>query len=133
MKHINTFNLITGEKHIVPADKYLTKKIQFAISDCKKTIVEHPDIGTVLDGSRFAIQKVLEALEKRINRINDKETLFTDFYESLLYDIEALEAICNNTENVDVKCVLLGQKIGYKTVTQLIEKINKCDDVSESK
>lgn len=132
MKRVKTFNLITGEKNIVPADVYLINCIKSEIADCKRTIKEHPDIGTVLDGSRFATQKVLESLEKRINDITDKETLFTDFYKTLLYDIEALDEICNNTENVAAKCILIGQKIGYKTVTNLIKRINKCEDASDS-
>ena len=133
MKHIKTFNLITGERNIVSADVYLINCIKAEIEGCKRTIRECPNIGTVLDSSRFATQKVLETLEKKINDITDKETVFTDFYKTLFYDISALNEICNNTENVPAKCILIGQKIGYKTVTQLIEKINKCDDVSESK
>lgn len=130
MKHIKTINLKTGEEKIVPANIYLLNSIQIEISGCKRTIREHPDIGTVLDGSRFATQKVLESLEKKVNDIIDKEILFTDFYKTLLYDIETLNEICNNTDVVSVKCILIGQKMAYQIVKGLIEDINKCEDVS---
>ena len=132
MKHIRTFNLITGERNIVPADVYFINCIKAEIEDCKRTITEHPNIGTVLDGSRFATQKVLESLEKKINDITDKEILFTDFYKTLFYDIDALNEIYDSTENEPVKCILIGQRIGYKIVANLIEDINKCEDVSDS-
>ena len=133
MKYIKTINLITGKRNIVPADVYLINCIKAEIEDCKRTIREHPNIGTVLDGSRFATQKVLESLEKRINDITDKEALFINFHKTLLYDIEALDEICNNMEDIAAKCILIGQRIGYKIVTNLIEKINKCEDESESR
>ena len=129
MKHIKTFNLKTGEEKIIPANIYLLNSIQREICDCKRTIAEHFDIGTVLDGSRYATQKVLESLEKKVNDIIDKEILFTDFYKTLLYDIETLNDICNNTDVVAVKCILIGQKIGYQIVKNLIEQINKCEDI----
>ena len=132
MKHIRTFNLITGERNIVPADVYLINSIKAEIKSCERTIREHPNIGTVLDGSRFATQKVLESLEKKINDIVDKEILFTGFYKTLFYDIDSLNEICDSTENEPVKCILIGQRIGYKIVANLIEDINKCEDVSDS-
>lgn len=131
MKHIKVFNLITGERKIVPSYVYLINRIEAEIEDCKRTIREYPDIGTVLDGSRFATQKVLESLKNKINDITNKETVFTSFYKTLFHDIDALNKICNNTENTSVQCVLIGQRIGYKIVANLIEDINKCKDASE--
>ena len=131
MKQIKTLNLITGKKEIVPANIYLMSLIRAEILDCERVIRDCPNIGTVLDGSRFATQKVLECLEKKMNDIANKETLFTDFYKTLLYDIESLNAICDNTKNVSARCILIGQKTGYQIVKKFIEEINKYKDVSD--
>ena len=54
--------------------------------------------------------------------------LFTDFYKTLLYDIDTLNDIYNNTESIPTKCILLGQRMGYRIVANLIEEINGCKD-----
>lgn len=128
MKQIKTFNLVTGEEKIISADVHLVNRIKSEISECKSAIRRYPNIGTVLDGSRFATQKMLESLEKKINDITDKETLFTDFHKTLLYDIEALNEIYKNTDNESVHCILLGQKNALETVAYLIERINNYEE-----
>ena len=44
-------------------------KVRAEISNCKRIIKEHPNIGTVLDSLKFATQEVLECIEKKINNI----------------------------------------------------------------
>lgn len=127
MKTIKTINLKTGERRNVPADEYLLNEIRLEIANCAKTIKNHPDIGTVRDGSRFATQKVLESLEKSMQDIKNKETLFTDFYKMLLHNIDMLDEIKSNTDNTPVECILIGQQIGYKIAANIIESINAHD------
>lgn len=125
MKYVKVTSILTGESRLVPADEYLLGCVNSEIRDCNQIIKEHPNMGTVLDGSRFSKMKVLESLERRINCITDRETIFTDFYKSLQYDIDSLTDMYENTEDVYVKCTLLGQRQGYIHVRGIIDKINK--------
>ena len=131
MKKIKTFNLVTGEKGVCPIDEYFFNNLKIEINSCKRTIEDHPDIGTVKDGSIFAMQKTIEALEKKAKRLSSSELIFTTFYEDILDDIEAIKAICNDNDEIPINCVLMGQELGYAYVRSLIKKLNDTEGAEE--
>lgn len=131
MKKIGTINLVTGETGLHPIDEIFFAKLRSEIDNCKSTTEEYPNIGTVKDGSNFAMQKTLESLGKKANRLADKHLIFTTFYEDILDDIDAINAICDANSEKSVKCILIGQQLGYAYVKNLIERLNKAEGVEE--
>ena len=131
MKKINTINLVTGEERIYPIDEFFFHKLHIEIDKCKDTIARHPNIGTVKDGSCFSMQKTMESLEKKAKRLSSSELIFTTFYEDILDDIEAIKAICDDNDEKSVKCVLIGQELGYCWVRNLIKRLNDAEEATE--
>ena len=131
MKKINTINFVTGETGTCLIDEFFFNHLESEINGCKSTIETFPDIGIAKDGSCFAKQKILESLEKKANRLTSKELIFTTFYEDILDDIDAIKAIYDDNDEVSVKNVLLGQKIGYEYVACLIKRLNDAEEATE--
>ena len=108
-----------GQRHIAKSKKLIWK--DNVLYDSKCDIMER--FSKSISGSQGFSRKEGQTMNRqRIGNFQDNKTL--------LYDIETLNEICNNTDVVSVKCILIGQKMGYQIVKGLIEDINKCKDVS---
>ncbi len=131
MQKIKTFDLQTGKMGEMSIDQYFFLSLKREICSAKNTLSQCPNIGTVKDGSVFAMLQVLEAIQNKALRLEDKHNLFTTFYFDLIDDIHALEKNLENTENIATRCVLLGQKQGYAIVKHEIEQLLSKGEANE--